>query len=65
MVQIGDRYISGETVPSPGEYEYVSHTDSYGCELTDYERKVTLSKGERFPRHKSCNRNVVWRLSFY
>ncbi|MFQ6134256.1 MAG: YjzC family protein [Nitrososphaerales archaeon] len=65
MVQVGDRFRTGEAAPASGEYEYVQHIDSYGCEPTQYERRVTLSKGERFPPHKSCSRSVVWRLTYY
>lgn len=63
MAQIGDTFRTGEKAPVSGDYDYVQHIDSTGCTPTPAERQITLSAGETFPPHRSCNKGVIWRLS--
>ncbi|MCK4387566.1 MAG: YjzC family protein [Dehalococcoidia bacterium] len=63
MAQIGDTFRTGEKAPVSGDYEYVRHIDTTTtCTPTPEERQITLSKGETFPPHRSCNKGVIWKL---
>lgn len=60
-------YRTGEQAPVSGVYGFVRHiTERFPrCVPTPAEQEIPLSKGERFPPHKSCGQGVVWRLVRY
>lgn len=63
MAQVGDTFKTGEKATVSGDYDYVQHIDATGCLPTPEERRISLSKGETFPPHRSCSKGVIWRLT--
>ena len=59
------RFKTGEEAPQSGTYEYEGPTkDGVSCQPTGAEKIIPLSKGEKFPPVKSCDKNggAYWKL---
>ena len=63
MAKIGDTFRTGEVNPVSGDFEFVRHIKRFPWWMpTPEENQIPLSKGERFPPHKSCAKGVIWKL---
>lgn len=59
------RYKTGEEAPQSGTYEYDGPINNrVSCEPTQEEKVIPLSKGEKFPPVKSCDKRggAFWKL---
>jgi hypothetical protein len=65
-VSIGSKYTTGQVALVSGVYRSKGHTNGTICNASAQERRIPLSKGERFPPHRSCpGAAVIWQLSAY
>ncbi len=61
---VGQTFNTGENAPVSGVYAFVGHIDGSTCYVSDAQREIPLTKGEKFPPHGGrCNKGVIWRLS--
>ncbi len=59
------KYKTGEEAPQSGRYEYDGPiNDNVTCDPTTEEKVIPLSKGEKFPPVKSCDKDggAYWKL---
>ena len=59
------RYKTGDDAPESGLYEYDGPTNNgVSCSPTSEEKIIPLSRGEKFPPVKSCDRDggAFWKL---
>ncbi len=59
------KFKTGEEAPQSGTYEYDGPiSDGATCEPTPEEKVIPLSKGEKFPPVKSCDKDggAYWKL---
>ncbi len=57
-------YKTGQEALYTGRYEFAGYTDgTWWPSPTAEERVIYLSKGERFPPIRSCNKGAYWRMA--
>jgi len=63
MANIGDRFKTGTTNPTSGNFVFDGYTDGTSTPApTKEERTIPLDNGETFPPIKSCNKGCWWKL---
>jgi len=52
---------TGEICERSATYMFGGHLDgSWDCHLLSEQKELTLSKGDRFPPVRSCNKSAYW-----
>jgi hypothetical protein len=62
MSNIGEQFTTGENAPVSGVYRYVRHAQE-DCTNKIQDHQIPLSRGEKFPPHRTCSGGVIWELA--
>jgi len=62
---LGSDFVSGQEVPVSGVYFSARHVDGTICHARLPDTRLTLSRGQVFPIHADCKKEIVWILIRY
>ena len=64
MANIGDRFRTGQTCDTKGDYDFDGYTDGTSSPApTQNEKRIPMDRNETFPPVRSSNKGAWWKLA--